>query len=81
MSKSITLKYFAVFREQSGQSAEEVSTDAETLADLYTEVQQRYGFRLPHNVVRVAVANEFRNWTDKLNENDSVVFIPPVAGG
>jgi molybdopterin converting factor small subunit len=32
-------------------------------------------------MLRVAVNDEFRDWTWPLQANDRVVFIPPVAGG
>jgi molybdopterin converting factor small subunit len=32
-------------------------------------------------MLRVAVNDEFRDWSSALEPNDRVVFIPPVAGG
>jgi molybdopterin converting factor small subunit len=32
-------------------------------------------------MLRVAINNEFRDWSTPLAEGDAVVFIPPVAGG
>jgi molybdopterin converting factor small subunit len=32
-------------------------------------------------MLRVAVNDEFRDWTVPLASGDRVVFIPPVAGG
>ena len=32
-------------------------------------------------MLRVAVNSEFGEWEQPLSEGDSVVFIPPVAGG
>jgi sulfur-carrier protein len=31
--------------------------------------------------MRVAVNDEFCEWSQRLNAGDRVVFIPPVAGG
>ena len=48
--------------------------------ELFTELAQRYAF--PElNSVKVAVNDEFAGWDVTLTEGDSVVFIPPVAGG
>ena len=79
--KKITLQYFAVLREQAGCSEERVETAATTPAELYEEVQARHGFTLPLSMLRVAVNEEFRDWSSPLEANDRVVFIPPVAGG
>jgi len=79
--KTITLQYFAVLREQAGCSEERLMTAASTPAELYEEVRVRHGFTLPLALLRVAVNEEFREWSTPLVANDRVVFIPPVAGG
>ena len=79
--KTITLQYFAVLREQAGCSEERLMTAAATPAELYEEVRARHGFTLPLAMLRVAVNEEFREWSTPLVANDRVVFIPPVAGG
>lgn len=79
--KTITLQYFAVLREQAGCSEERLTTAAATPAELYEEVCARHGFTLPLALLRVAVNEEFREWSTPLVANDRVVFIPPVAGG
>ena len=81
MTKKITLQYFAVLREQAGCSEEHLETAATTPAELYTEAQAKHGFTLPLSMLRVAVNEEFRDWSSPLEPNDRVVFIPPVAGG
>jgi molybdopterin converting factor small subunit len=80
-SKQIQIEYYAVFREQRGQSRESRATSAATLRDLYVELQQQYGFALPVEHIRVAVADEFAAWDRPVKAGDKVVFIPPVAGG
>jgi len=79
--KTVTLQYFAVLREQAGCSQEQVETAAATPAELYEQARERHGFTLPRSMLRVAVNDEFREWTWQLQANDRVVFIPPVAGG
>jgi molybdopterin converting factor subunit 1 len=79
--KAITLQYFAVLREQAGRSEERVSTTAATAAELYAEASARHDFTLPLSMLRVAINDEFRDWSTALEPNDRVVFIPPVAGG
>jgi molybdopterin converting factor subunit 1 len=79
--KKLTLQYFAVLREQAGCSEERLETAAATPAELYEQVRARHGFTLPQSMLRVAVNEEFRDWSWPLQANDRVVFIPPVAGG
>ena len=77
----LTIQYFALMREQAGRSEEKLETLAATPADLYTELTQRYGFTLSREQLKVAVNSEFSDWSRPLAAGDSVVFIPPVAGG
>lgn len=79
--KQVHVQYFAVLREQAGRSEETLSTAAATPADLYEEVRAAHGFALPRAMLRVAVNDEFRDWSVALAHGDRVVFIPPVAGG
>lgn len=79
--KRVHLQYFAVLREQAGRSVEERATAASTPAELYDEVRAAHGFTLPAALLRVAVNDEFCDWTTPLQSGDRVVFLPPVAGG
>lgn len=79
--KRIHLQYFAMFREQSGKSQEEVETSAVTAADLYEELRARYGFEMPSRLVRVSLNMSFAGLDAEIANGDSIVFIPPVAGG
>lgn len=78
---SVTVQYFAILREQRGIAEEKLSTAAATPAALYDELRARHGFTLPADRVRAAVNEEFVGSTSALKEGDTVVFIPPVAGG
>lgn len=80
-AKSVTLDYFAIFREVSRRDRETLATSAATLADLYDELRQQHGFPLPRENVRVAVNDEFSSWDRAVTEGDRVAFIAPVAGG
>jgi MoaD family protein len=77
----LTIQYFALLREQAGRSIETLETLAATPADLYGELNARYGFTLAQERLKVAVNNDFADWSRRLEAGDSVVFIPPVAGG
>jgi molybdopterin converting factor subunit 1 len=77
----IEVQYFAVLRERAGVAREQVQTSAATAAELYDELAARHDFGLPRAMLRVAVNDEFAEWSRPLAAGDRVVFIPPVAGG
>jgi molybdopterin converting factor subunit 1 len=77
----LTIQYFALLREQAGRSQETLETEAATPADLYAELAARYRFTLSREQLKVAVNSDFCDWSRPLAAGDSVVFIPPVAGG
>jgi molybdopterin synthase sulfur carrier subunit len=77
----IEVQYFAVLRERAGIGRETVRTAAATAADLYDELAAKHAFGLPRTMLRVAVNDEFTDWSRALATGDRVVFIPPVAGG
>lgn len=77
----LTVQYFALLREQAGRSTESLESSATNPADLYTELRARYNFSLQPEQLKVAVNSEFSDWTHRLASGDTVVFIPPVAGG
>lgn len=78
---AVTLQYYAQLREQAGTSSEQVRTCASNLRELYAELRVRHGFSLPIDALKVAVNAQFSDWNRALGEGDTVVFIPPVAGG
>jgi molybdopterin converting factor subunit 1 len=78
---SISVRYFAALREQSGKSEEALDTPARTAGELYADLRGRYGFALAAHQVKVAVNQEYRSLDHVLAAGDEVVFIPPVSGG
>ncbi len=80
-ARRVRVQYYALLREQADRSEETISTAARTPRELYDELQARYPFTLPVEMLRVAVNSEFGDWNQPLAEGDAVVFIPPVAGG
>lgn len=79
--RTVRVQYYAVLREQAGRSEEQVRTAAANPADLYAELAGRYPFKLARAQLKVAINSEFSDWSANLEDGDSVVFIPPVAGG
>ena len=68
-------------REERGLSKESYDTDASNAQELFDELKQKYHFSLDADRLRVSINDQFENWNSALHENDSIVFIPPVAGG
>jgi molybdenum cofactor guanylyltransferase len=79
--KTLRIQYFALFREQAGRNEETLESTADTPAKLYSELQSRHPFRLLKEQLRVAINTEFCDWQAPLKNGDTIVFIPPVAGG
>ena len=80
-SRTLRVQYFALLREQARCSDETVDTAAATPRELFAELTARHGFSLPAAQLKVAVNTEFADWSRPLAAGDTVVFIPPVAGG
>lgn len=79
--KTIRVQYFAILREQAGRGEDTLDTTASTAAELYDELRTRYPFKLAAQQLKVAVNADFSEWHTPLRHGDTVVFIPPVAGG
>lgn len=77
----LKVQYYALFREQAGRSEETLETFAATPEELYRELQMRYPFKLAQQQLKVAVNADFHDWNARLANGDTIVFIPPVAGG
>ena len=79
--KTIHLQYFAILKDKRGEARESLQTEANTPAQLYGELQSRYHFPLSVDRLRVAINEEFSDMETPLQDNDEIVYIPPVAGG
>ncbi len=79
--RELRVQYFALLREQAGRRDEAVVTQAATPRELFAELAARHRFTLGAEHLKVAVNTEFADWSRPLAAGDTVVFIPPVAGG
>jgi molybdopterin-guanine dinucleotide biosynthesis protein A len=79
--RELKVQYFALLREQAGMRDETLVTRAATPRELFAELSSRHGFTLGTEHLKVAVNTEFSDWSRQLAAGDTVVFIPPVAGG
>jgi len=81
MSKSITVRYFAIFREQAGRDEESVTLDVETAGDVFEQLRDRHKSAEPQGHCKVAINDEMADWNTAVNDGDTVLLFPPVAGG
>jgi len=81
MGLEISIEYFAILREQRGLERETLTTNSQTAAELYQELQVAHQFSLSPASVRASINEKMVDWNHPLQEGDTVVFIPPVAGG
>lgn len=80
-SKSLTITYYAILREQRGLSEESIESTAATPGELYEALHAEHGFSLDAHQLKVVINDAFQPWDTPLSPGDQVVFIPPVAGG
>lgn len=78
---TVTVRFFAVLRERSGVDRMTVTSDAETLRDLYAELSARLPLGLDEKLVKFAANGQFVPETTPLTGIGEVALIPPVAGG
>ena len=79
--KRITVRYFALFREQAGISEETLELDVETARDVFEQTRGRYGSSEPRGHCKVAINDELAQWSSPVRDGDTVLLFPPVAGG
>jgi molybdopterin converting factor small subunit len=77
----LRVRYFAAFREATGTGSEEIESRAASPSELFGECMQRHHGLRQYSSSLVAVNDEITGWDSELNENDEVLFFPPVAGG
>jgi len=79
--------YFAWVREKTGVSAEDISVPetVNSVSGLVDWLKTRNGGYAEafadHNVVRVAVNQEYVTIDHAVSDDDEVAFFPPVTGG
>lgn len=78
---NITIRYFALFRDHTGESSEQLTFYGKTVLELYEQMDMKYSFPIGQEEVRFAVNDKYVSPSTTLSDGDSVVFISPIAGG
>jgi len=79
--KTITVRYFALFRENAGMDMETLTLDADTAADVFAATRDRHGSREPLGHCKVAINDAMATWESPVADGDTLLLFPPVAGG
>jgi len=79
--KTITIRYFAMFREHAGLSEETLELDVATAQDVFEQTRNRHGSTEPSGHCKVAINDTMAEWTSGVSDGDVVLLFPPVAGG
>lgn len=79
--KTITVRYFAMFREHAGVGEETLSLDVTTAQDVFERTRLRHGSAEPTSHCKVAINDTMADWTSVVDDGDTVLLFPPVAGG
>lgn len=77
----VKVLYFASLRDNTQIPEETIETNAKTIDELYFELNEKYNFSIKKDHLRAAQNEEYVNFNSTLTELDTIVFIPPVAGG
>ncbi len=79
--KTITVRYFAMYREHAGVGQETLSLDAMTAGDVFSATRDRHGSKEPNGRCKVAINDVMADWDSAVSDGDTVLLFPPVAGG
>jgi len=75
------VRYFALFRDQTGCSSETIDWSGGSAAELFQMMAEKHSALKTEAAALVAVNDEMVGWETPLNDDDEVLFFPPVAGG
>lgn len=81
MSPAYLVQWFGLLSERRGLSQESIHSNANTPAELYSELAEAHGIALSISDLRAAVNDEFVPWDHPIKDGDHIAFLPPMSGG
>lgn len=78
---TLHIEFFAALREQAGATSQTLRTDTRDAQRVYELLAEQHGFVQTISDLKLAVNDEFTQWSHRLSDGDRLVFIPPVSGG
>lgn len=80
-SYKVKVLYFAEIKEILQKSKDEFDfKEALTVEDFVEFLNNQYP-QINHKKYQIAINEEFSQYTDEINPNDTIALIPPVSGG
>ncbi|MFK7885336.1 MAG: MoaD/ThiS family protein [Gammaproteobacteria bacterium] len=79
--KTVTVTFFAAFRDQAGRANEQVTTEVASVSELFAELVSRWSSLETYPKMKYAINDEMVQADHALRDGDDVLFFPPVAGG
>jgi molybdopterin converting factor small subunit len=79
--RTVTVRFFAVFRENTGVESCRHESEAGTLKELFREMTVQFPSLHFEAAALVAVNDTMASWEQGFEQGDEVLFFPPVAGG
>ena len=79
--KTITVRYFAMFRENAGVAEQTLTIEAAIAADVFEATRQHHRSSEPLGHCKVAINDQLSDWDASISDGDVVLLFPPVAGG
>jgi len=81
LKKTVSVEYFATLRDERGEAGDTFETEAETFQHLFDELKEKYSFSLSTDEVKIIANNSMSKWDAALSDGDTLIFMPPIAGG
>ena len=79
--KKVEILFFGQLKEIWGCSKKNWQTECVNINDLYTELLRTISDPPYKGNIKVAINDEFCNWSTEISDNDSIAFLPPASGG